>query len=90
LAPVQTVIVRGPSAEASRWARELGALYAPRRIVLAIPDDAADLPPALADKRSGPATIAYVCEGAACGPPVRSLARLVRRLRDGLELGEPD
>jgi uncharacterized protein YyaL (SSP411 family) len=90
LAPVETVIVRGPADETTRWARELAALYAPRRIVLAIPADAADLPSALADKRPEAATVAYVCEGTACGPPMRSLPRLVRRLRDGLLLADPD
>jgi uncharacterized protein YyaL (SSP411 family) len=88
LAPVQTVVIRGEAAECARWARELSSLYAPRRIVLAIPSGVPDLPPALADKRSATGTIAYVCEGSACGPPVSSLSRLVRRLRDGLELAD--
>jgi uncharacterized protein YyaL (SSP411 family) len=91
LAPLQTVIIRGPSAEAARWARELGALYAPRRIVLAIPADAERVPASLAAYAPPTAgTIAYVCEGSVCGPPVRSLAHLVRRLRDGIELGDSD
>jgi uncharacterized protein YyaL (SSP411 family) len=88
LAPIETVVIRGDAAEAARWARELSALYAPRRIVLAIPEDAADLPAALADKRSESGAIAYVCEGTTCGPPVRSLPKLVRRLRDGVALAE--
>jgi uncharacterized protein YyaL (SSP411 family) len=88
LAPIEVVVLRGAPDEVAAWRRELDALYAPRRIVLGIPASAADLPPALADKRPEGGTIAYVCEGTVCGPPVRSLARLVRRLRDGVELAE--
>jgi uncharacterized protein YyaL (SSP411 family) len=90
LAPLEIVVLRGPEAEVGRWSRELASLYAPRRLVLAIPADVADLPPALADKRSEAGTVAYVCEGTVCGPPVRTLPRLVRRLRDGVLLAEPD
>jgi uncharacterized protein YyaL (SSP411 family) len=90
VAPLETVVLRGPAPEVARWARELAALYAPRRIVLAIPDGAEPLPRGLADKRSADGPIAYVCEGTTCGPPVRSLAVLVRRLRDGVVLAEPE
>ena len=86
LAPVETVIIRGPAGEAANWQRELAVLYAPNRMVFAIPDDARDLPPALAEKKPGAGTVAYVCTGTTCDAPVASLPALVRRLRDGVKL----
>jgi hypothetical protein len=88
LAPVETVIIRGPADEAAQWQSELSALYAPNRMVFAIPSDARDLPSALADKKPGKGTIAYVCTGTTCDAPVASLPALVRRLRDGIKLKE--
>ncbi len=82
LHPVEVVIVRGPQSQLAEWRSALAALYAPRRLVFAIPDGAADLPSALADKRSQAATVAYVCRGMTCSPPVMSLAQLVTELRD--------
>ncbi|MFO0453787.1 MAG: thioredoxin domain-containing protein [Pseudomonadota bacterium] len=90
LAPAEFVILRGPAHEVARWARELASLYAPRRVVLPVPDDATGLPPALASKHSHAGALAYVCKGSTCEPPVASLGRLVRRLRDGLMLAERD
>jgi uncharacterized protein YyaL (SSP411 family) len=86
LAPVETVIIRGPADEAASWQTELAALYAPHRLIFAIPGDTTDLPPALADKRAGEGTLAYVCTGTTCDAPVTALPALVRRLRDGVKL----
>ena len=84
LVPVECVILRGPAAAIDAWRRELARLYAPRRLIFAIPDDVADLPPALAAKRSGPTALAYVCRGSTCEAPLDSFSALVRRLGDGL------
>ncbi len=83
LAPTETVILRGPAAVIDRWAAELARLYAPRRLVLAIPGTAADLPPALAAKEELPGGVAYVCVGTHCERPIEAFGRLVQRLRDG-------
>ncbi|HEX3847658.1 MAG TPA: thioredoxin domain-containing protein [Steroidobacteraceae bacterium] len=81
LAPLQILIIRGPAEAAERWARELGRLYAPTRMILAIPADAEDLPAALADKRAPAAGVAaYVCTGTACSAPIGDLAQLARNL----------
>ena len=64
------------------------ALYAPRRMVFAIPDDATGLPGALAAKAPREGTVAYLCEGPQCSAPVDDLARLVRMLRDGIATHE--
>ena len=84
LNPPETLILRGPQAEITSWARELHKLYAPRRMVLAVPDDAEDLPPALAEKTSRGTAVAYVCKGSTCSAPIDSLAGLINKLRAGV------
>jgi uncharacterized protein YyaL (SSP411 family) len=85
LHPPETLILRGPRAEITNWARELHKLYAPRRMVLAVPADAQDLPPALEEKVSQSSAVAYVCHGSTCSAPIDSLGGLVSRLRAGIE-----
>jgi uncharacterized protein len=85
LNPPETLILRGDKSEIAAWARELHKLYAPRRLVLAVPADAQDLPPALAEKTSGSTPLAYVCHGSTCSAPIDSLGALVSRLRAGLQ-----
>ena len=86
LEPVEVVIVRGPASEAAAWQAELARVYAPRRLTFAIPDSVAELPAAIAVRASGAATLAYVCRGTSCEAPFTSLATLIRRLRDGVDL----
>jgi hypothetical protein len=73
LEPPEIVVLRGGGAALAEWAAAAGALYAPRRLVFAVPADAAGLPASLAAKAPRGAVVAYVCRGAACGPPVGSL-----------------
>ena len=84
LNPTETLILRGPRAEITSWARELHKLYAPHRMVLAVPDDAEDLPPALAAKTSRGAAVAYVCKGSTCSAPIDLLGGLINKLRAGI------
>ncbi len=79
LAPMQILIIRGSLSEAHRWSGTLGAAYAPSRMIFAIPNDA-DLPPALAEKRAGAQTLAYLCTGATCSAPLSSLTDVAREL----------
>jgi uncharacterized protein YyaL (SSP411 family) len=88
LRPPQAVVLRGAAEGVERWRAELDHLYAPQRILLAIPGDAARLPPGLADKRPATepgAVIAYLCEGSQCAAPINNLPELVRNLRLRLE-----
>ncbi len=62
----------------------LAMLYAPRRLVFAIPAEEPALPEALAGKRPRESTVAYICEGPQCSEPIDELPRLVRLLRDGI------
>jgi uncharacterized protein YyaL (SSP411 family) len=80
LHPIEIVIIRAPQSEAGRWRDELAVVYAPRRLVFAIPDDAADLPAALAEKRGGAQALAYVCRGMTCSAPLTSVEKLVAEL----------
>jgi uncharacterized protein len=81
LDPPEIVIVRGESAAIEGWRRELARTFAPRRLVLAIPADAADLPAALADKAPRGEAVAYLCRGSVCSAPLESLAALMDALR---------
>jgi uncharacterized protein len=81
LTSMQMVIIRGTAGDAERWARELSAVYAPTRMVFAIPGDAPGLPDALAAKPAhGDGVTAYVCTGMTCGAPLTDLRELAQRL----------
>ena len=75
--PPEVIIIRGPADEATAWRDSLARIYSPKRLVFAIPGDARDLPPALADKRTTGITCAYICRGMTCSEPVKSLAALL-------------
>jgi uncharacterized protein YyaL (SSP411 family) len=74
----EIVIIREAAADAGAWQRELGKLYAPHRLVFSIPAGLDGLDAALADKKAGGASRAYLCRGSTCSPAVESLADLVR------------
>ncbi|GAC1452622.1 MAG: thioredoxin domain-containing protein [Steroidobacteraceae bacterium] len=81
LAPGEMVILRGAPAELGSWSRELAKVFAPRRLVLAIPPATTWLPPALSDKFPRCPTTAYLCRGSVCSEPLESLAALHEQLR---------
>jgi uncharacterized protein YyaL (SSP411 family) len=83
LHPPQIVIIRGAADACSEWQAALARRYAPRELVLAIPEGMADLPAALTDKAAGPGTTAYVCRGSVCSAPLTSLEALLTQLRAG-------
>jgi len=79
----ETIIIRGEDAEISHWLSSAAKLYAPRRMVFAIPSDAADLPGALADRKPDKdQTIAYKCIGTQCSLPVTSWEALAADLSE--------
>jgi uncharacterized protein YyaL (SSP411 family) len=80
LASMQILIIRGDAPQLERWSASLSALYAPTRMVFAIPRDAADLPTALAAKRAAADTVAYVCTGMTCSAPFADLNEIAREL----------
>ena len=84
LHPPEYIILRGESVEIARWQRELGALYAPRRMILAIPAGATAIPDAFRDKAARGVATAYLCQGSVCSTPIDDLGELVRQLRLGI------
>jgi uncharacterized protein YyaL (SSP411 family) len=81
LNPPETIILRGERSRIDAWRRGLAKLYAPRRLVLAVPADETELPQALADKTPRAAAVAYVCQGNTCSAPLDSFGALVEHLR---------
>jgi uncharacterized protein len=88
LDPTEIVILRGASSEIESWRAELANAYAPRRLTLAIPNDAAELPDALAAKTPAGSAVAYLCRGTVCSAPIGSLAELAAALRAGTAVAE--
>ena len=80
LAEMQTLIIRGAGPESQGWADQLKGLYAPLRMMFAIPSDAEDLPDSLAAKSAHAAPVAYLCTRMTCAAPIGSLQELSRRL----------
>ena len=80
LSAMQILVVRGESSSAAHWAGALSQLYAPTRMIFAIPDDA-QLPPALAAKRPSETTVAYLCSGMTCSAPMANLQEVARTLK---------
>ena len=80
LSSMQISIVRGTGQSAAHWAGTLSALYAPTRMIYAIPNDA-QLPAALAAKRPGETTVAYLCTGMTCSAPLTDLEDVTRTLK---------
>jgi len=76
LRPTQTIVLRGDSAAMSSWRAHCMRDYAPRRLTLAIPNDAQQLPGILAQRPAKDGVTAYVCSGHACLAPISSLAEL--------------
>ena len=71
LYPPQIVVIRGNKAAIQEWHRRAARPYAPRRLSLAIPDDASDLPGLLDSRQhSDSSVIAYICSGTECKTPI--------------------
>jgi hypothetical protein len=80
LSSMQILVVRGEALSAAHWASTLSALYAPTRMIFAIPTDA-ELPAALAAKRPSDTTVAYLCSGMTCSAPLANLEEVARTLK---------
>jgi uncharacterized protein YyaL (SSP411 family) len=77
----ELIILRGPAEEIFRWQRSANQLYAPRRLVFAIPEDVEGLPGALAERSAKPGeAIAYRCVGDHCSLPLTSWEALAVEL----------
>jgi uncharacterized protein YyaL (SSP411 family) len=80
LEPGEIVVIRGSADAIAAWSAALAVHYAPRRMIVAIPANAAALPEALAAKLACGSAVAYVCRGPQCSEPIADLQRLIRDL----------
>lgn len=74
--PPETLVIRAADERVDSWRREVQRGFQPRRLVLAIPADEADLPGTLAAMVPGERPCIYRCRGTHCEPPIQSLADL--------------
>lgn len=77
------IVLRGRQDELEIWRRELQRLYDPNLMVIAVPADITDLPPALAARAPQDNAVAYLCRGLACEAPLASLGELTAALQRG-------
>ena len=80
LDPPEIVVIRAPHGALESWRARASAGYAPRRVVLAIPDDAIGLPALLAERAPRDTPVAYVCEGHVCDAPITGFDAFHARL----------
>jgi hypothetical protein len=80
LEPPELVILRGKACHLGEWQALARTVYAPNRLVFAIPADDTGLPGALATRPAGDAPVAYLCRGAACSAPITTPADLAAAL----------
>ncbi|WP_455374967.1 thioredoxin domain-containing protein [Kaarinaea lacus] len=81
LYPTQIVVLRGEASQLLPWQQHCTKDFAPRRLVMAIPDDVKQLPDMLQQRTAKESTVAYVCDGHECKAPVTTLEELETYLK---------
>ncbi len=82
----EVIVIRGEAKKISRWRDSAAKLYAPRRMVFAIESGEADLPGALAERKSVEGeTVAYKCVGTHCDLPVTTWEALAAELSEATD-----
>jgi uncharacterized protein YyaL (SSP411 family) len=79
LYPPETLIVRAGQ-DIKTWQDSVARDYAPKRLVFCIPDHVDDLPGLLAERAARDQSLAYLCQGTRCLPPVTSIQQLRQHL----------
>jgi len=83
LQPPRLIILRGKGPQLAHWQSRCLRPFAPHRLCFAIPDEAQDLPDALAHyPPAGPEMRAYLCSGSQCGAPLSSFTELDHLLKE--------
>ena len=82
LEPPETIILRGERSALSPCKQALARLYAPHRLVLAIPSGTQKLTEIL-DKPVHDAVNAWVCRGVTCLAPITDLQELLETCQSG-------
>jgi len=80
LAPPSVLVLRGDAGEAAAWQRALAHHYRPNALILAPAAGLNGLPEALDKPAPGRGVSAWLCQGAACLPPISDLESLERAL----------
>ncbi len=80
LYPPQLIVLRGEGEPLKIWQARAQRFYAPRRFTIAIPNDARNLPGALAERGARGTVTAYVCTGIQCSAPITELSTLEAEL----------
>jgi len=80
LRPTQTITLRGDPEAMRPWLNRCTNDYAPRRMTVAIPDTARELPNLLAQRTALNGVTAWVCSGHACQAPVTEFTGLDQAL----------
>jgi uncharacterized protein YyaL (SSP411 family) len=89
LNPPQIVILRGSAEQLASWLQPAIGKFMPHTHLFAIPADS-ELPPSLAEKSTSNTTVAYVCEGMQCYPPISSRSAWNELVEDSTAaLGSP-
>ena len=82
----EIIVIRGEAEEIARWRDSAAKLYAPRRMVFAIPAEAPGLPGALAERPPiDGETVAYKCVGTHCQLPVTTWEALAAELSEATQ-----
>jgi uncharacterized protein YyaL (SSP411 family) len=82
LAQPRTLILTGAHEAISGWQRELAREFLPDTEVLAIPDDAKNLPALLDKPRRAQPVNAWLCTGVTCLEPISDLVSLKAALKE--------
>ena len=79
LRPPSLLVFCGEKKETADWQAAVAAKYLPELMMIALPRDAADLPPPLDKPRASIAT-AWLCRATQCLPPITRLEELLAQL----------
>jgi uncharacterized protein YyaL (SSP411 family) len=74
-------VLRGEVDALPAWQQRCREHYAPRRLTLAIPDSAKELPGVLAQHTNISSVTAYICSGHSCQEPLTTLSGFTAALQ---------
>ena len=75
-----TIIIRGKCDDSNIWSNYVHRHFRPGIQCFTIPDNLKNLPPSLAMRKPQKTTVAYVCQGKSCTPPMTDLEQLQQYL----------
>ncbi|MFV2057796.1 MAG: thioredoxin domain-containing protein [Thiohalomonadales bacterium] len=78
--PTEIIVIRAEAAQLEQWQAIAQRVYAPRRLLIAIPNDATGLAEGLAQYKSSTGPIAYICKGQQCEKPIEDIKQFAEYL----------